>query len=311
MDAVELTPTILQSIEVAKVFKDTSEISSLSFSPDGQFLLTSSNTINLYNVLKGTHEKSIPSESYMIHFSNNPYSFLSASSQTIDYWNLQSTRIIHTFPVNSLASLDISPRDDIFLSADTKQISIHDLNYRRTIGKLELNESIGSIICKYDPYGLIFVAAYSIISQGRYKNVVQVFDSRQFSKGSFALWYFEGSEIISIDFSNDGQYILVNTKTNIVYILDSLDGKIKNVFKEFLGNGICPSVFSPDSRYMFTSCDKNYSVVVANVENCQKIHELKGNVKSIKAIAWSPEHCVLATGNDHLLLWVPDYIRLR
>jgi WD40 repeat protein len=62
---------------------------------------------------------------------------------------------------------------------------------------------------------------------------------------------------------------------------------------------------------MFTSCDKNYSVVVANVENCQKIHELKGNVKSIKAIAWSPEHCVLATGNDHLLLWVPDYIRLR
>jgi WD40 repeat protein len=311
MEAVELTPIVMQSIDVAKVFKTTEEISSISFSNDGQYLLASNGAINFYNVLKGTDEKVIKSYSTIIHFTNHPSGFLSGSKQSLEYWNLNKTNIIHSYPMTGITSLDMSPRNDLFIASASKLFQIYDLNTKKCIGELDITESIGNIICKYDCYGLIFAIAYPVISDGKYKNIIQLFDAKEFSRGAFMMWSIDGAEVISIDFSFDGQHLVLNTKTSQVFVLDALDGKVKHVFKEYNGNSYCPVVLSPDSKYFFVGCENNFGVVAVNAENCQKVHEIKGNLKSIRSVAWSPEHCVMATGNDHLMLWVPDYMRLR
>ena len=311
MEAIDLTPTVLQSLDIAKVFKSSSDISSLSFSPDGQFLLSSSSDISFYNVLKGSHEKSILSNTSLVHFTNHPNGFLSVTPNSIDYWCLPGTRIIHSYLNPGVVSIDMSPRNDLFLSTTNKQLSVFDLNTRQCLAILDLHESVGNILCKYDCYGLIFVVVYPVITQGRYRNIIQVFDAKEFSKGAFAMWNFEGAEAVSVDFSYDGQFIIVNTKNNQIFLIDSLEGSIKNVFKEYLGNGVCPAVFSPDSKYFFIGCDKNFTVEAINVDTFQKVHEIKGCGRTIKSIAWSPDHCVMATGTDHLVLWVPNYLNLR
>ena len=311
MEAIDLNQSTLQCIEIGKIFKSESELTCLDFSPDGHYLLSSSSNITLYNVFRGTVEKTIQSQSSLIHFTNHQSGFISASASSLDYWSLQQIRKIHSFPSQNLSSIDMSPRNDTLIAGEVKQVSLFDLNTRRNFAKLELNESMGSTICKYDPTGLIFIVAYSLISDGKYKNVIQMLDSRKFGQGAFNVWVFEGGELISVDFSYDGQFILVNSKSGVLTLIDSISGKIKNVFKDFQGNSYCNSLFSPDSRYFFVACEKNFGVVAASVDTCLKVHELKGNVKSVRSMAWSPEYCVFATGNDHLVMWVPDYLRIR
>jgi WD40 repeat protein len=311
MEALQLTPQALDSIDIAKVFKDSSQIQSMDFSPDGFFLLTSSDTISLYNVLKAAHMHTFSYPSSLIRYTTHSNAFLSASCASLDYWSLTSSRIIHSFPASEICSIDASPIEDLCISSNRYCLTMHSFNTKRPVSMLELNDSIGNVICKFDHYGLIMVIAYSVIQEGRNKIILQVLDPRKTSKGAVSVWTYEGGEVISIDFSFDGQFLLVATKGNTVMIIDALDGKLKNMFKDYTGNGMSPSLFSPDSRYFCTACDKNFGVVVANVENCQKKAELRGNVKSINAMAWNPEHCVLATGNEYLLLWAPDYKRIR
>jgi len=311
MEAIDLTLTTLQCLEIGKIIKSESEITNLDFSPDGHYLLSASNTINLINVFRGSIEKTIQSPASLIHFTNHPSGFLSSSQASLDYWSLQSVHKIHSFPFSNLTSLDMSPKNDTFLASDVKKLTLFDLNQKKKFADLEISESMGNIISKFDPSGLIFIVAYSIISEGKYKNVVQVFDSRKYSQGAFSVWVFEGAEIISADFSFDGQYILINSKSGVLTLIDSISGKIKNVFKDFIGNSYCNAVFSPDSKYFFVGCEKNFGVVGAAVDSCQKVHEVKGNVKSVKCLAWNPEYCVMATANEDLLLWVPDYMRIR
>jgi WD40 repeat protein len=311
MEAIDLTKSTLQCFEIGKIFRSETELTSLDFSPDGHFLLSSSSSITLYNVFRGTVEKSISAQSSLVHFTNHTSGFISAGPGTLDYWSLQQTRKIHAFAIQDLASIDMSPRNDTLIAGAVKQVTLFDLNTKKNFARLELSESMGNVICKYDPTGLIFIVAYSLISEGKYKNVIQVFDSRKFSQGAFNVWTFEGAELVSIDFSSDGQFILVNSKQGVLTLIDSISGKIRNVFKEFSGNSSCNAVFSPDSRYFFVACEKNFGVVAGSVDTCSVVHELKGNVKSVKCMAWSPEYCVFATGNDHLLMWVPDYLRIR
>ena len=187
MESIDLTEKLLQSVDIGKVFKDTSEITSLSFSSDGRYLLSGSSSINFYDVLKSTHEKNIPSFSSNIHFTNHPNGFLSSSLTSLEYWNLPQSQIIHSYPISEIISIDMNPINDLCICSARKQFSIIDLNTKDTIALLELPESTGDIICKYDCYGLIFVVAYPVINNGRYKNIIQLFDSKDFSRGAFAL----------------------------------------------------------------------------------------------------------------------------
>lgn len=311
MEAFDLTPTVLQSFNIGKVFRQTGEINSLSFSPDGQFLLSASSEIGIYNVLKGSQEKIILCKSPQVHFTNNQYGFLAISQQTIDYWSITNSKVIHSFPYQDATCIDMSPINDLFIASSGKTFEVFDLNTKYSVAKLDLSESTGNVLCKFDCYGLVFVVLYPVITEGKYKNILQMFDAKDFSKGAFAMWAFDSAEAVSIDFSYDGQYIIINTKSNQVFLIDAIDGSIKNIFKDYLGNGTCPVVFSPDSKYFFIGCDKAFAVAAVSVENCQKIYDVKGNSSSIKSLAWSPEHCMMATGNDHLVFWVPDYLSLR
>lgn len=311
MEAIELTPALIQSFDIGKVYRDSDTISTLDFSHDGQYLLSGSNSIRYYNVFKGTLDKIIPASSSMIHFAHHPSGFLSANSDHLQYWSVQASRIIHSFHIKNISCLDLCPKNDLVIASNMKQLSIFDLNSKKNIGILELGESVGNILCKFDSLGLIFVVAYPVIDGGKYKNIIQLFDTREFSGGPFAKWTFDGAELISVDFSSDGQNICLNNKSSQIFLIDSIDGRLKGTFQEYVGNSVCPVVFSPDSKYFFCGCEKSFGVAVGSTENCHKIYEIKGNTKSIKAIAWSSEHCVMATGNEHLVLWVPDYLKGR
>ena len=65
--ALELNENVIKHMDIGKVFKDNqADINSMSFSDDSTLLLTASDddTVNIYNVVRGTRDKLLQNREY-------------------------------------------------------------------------------------------------------------------------------------------------------------------------------------------------------------------------------------------------------
>ena len=71
------------------------------------------------------------------------------------------------------------------------------------------------------------------------------------------------------------------------------------------------SCFSPDSKYLFTGCEKANGVVIFDIKTTKtKVHELKGHPTTPTCLAWSREHLLLVSACHNVLFWVPDHNKI-
>jgi COMPASS component SWD2 len=233
----------------------------------------------------------------------------------IKYWSSYDNRIIHNFKghTDDITALDMSPKNDLFIStAKDKQMILWDLRQKKGLARLEYRESSGGGMCAFDPCGMIFALVYPVVMQNITKNYVKLVDCQQYSEGAFATWELECPEIKGIQFSDDGKYLLLYTVESSILVLDALEGTKKLVIRDFQNeNGKVMACFSPDSKYIVTGCERNNGIVVFDVNSGQKVHELKGHPKTPTCLAWSREHVLLASACQNLLLWVPDFSKIR
>jgi COMPASS component SWD2 len=320
MEPLEITPQVLRTFDIGRVFKDNhADINSMCFSDDCSLLVTSSedDSVNIYNVLRGTREKLLFNKEHgvdNVKFTHHPNALLCStkkgSEHMIKYWSTYDNRIIHNFRghTDAINSLAMSPKSDLFISTgQDKQMIVWDLRNKRCLGRSEYREAVGSGMVAFDPSGSVFALVYPVVTQNTTKNFIKLYDAGNFLEGAFNTWEIPCPEIKGIEFSDDGNKLLAYTVENQILVMDSIDGATKQLIRDFSNdNGKVMATFSACSKYVVTGCEKTNSVLLFESDSGQKVQELKGHPKTPTCLAWSKEHALLVTACQNLLFWVPD-----
>lgn len=103
-------------------------------------------------------------------------------------------------------------------------------------------------------------------------------------------------------FSPDGQHIMLGSTDNIIFLIDSYDGKTKRKFKAQINNELGPSAsmleagFSPDSKYLISGSEaKNKHIIVWNIEKEEEIKLIDFHPTTVAAIKFSHVYCMIVS----------------
>ncbi|EPY52937.1 Set1C complex subunit Swd2.1 [Schizosaccharomyces cryophilus OY26] len=318
MTTIPITYDLLSSIEPRKWLRNTEsggEITSVSFDDSGELCLASStdDSLKLYNCVTGKFIKELASKKYGAHlgrFSHHSNSLIHASTKeddTIRYLDVVTNRYLRYFTGHKQAvtSLDVSPSDEIFLSASMDNtIRLWDFRSPNCQGLLNVSSPV---VAAFDATGLIFAS----VSERKYKISlynIKTFDSRPFQE--IPLTFLPPHVSISnIEFSTDGRYILLTTGNDYHYVVDTYSGQellrvpartnAKSASKSL--SFYSSACMSPDSKYLFTANDEKHLAIYELPEmkssnqhsDTWNMHELMAQVKD--TIPSVPQSCIPVT----------------
>eukprot|EP00040_Diaphanoeca_grandis_P040041 m.261047 g.261047 ORF g.261047 m.261047 type:complete len:312 (-) comp41172_c0_seq1:53-988(-) len=306
-----LNQQVQQSFQLAKVEEqNTGVIHSIDYSDDGKMMVTSSvdDSINLYDCVEGTHTRTLHSKKYgagLIRFTHGGQTVLHSSlkeNDTIRYLSLHDNKYLRYFTghKDKVTSLDISPINDMFLSASLDMsVRLWDVRSTNCSGVVQASDVTAAA---YDPKGLVFSIGIG--------SDVKLYDSRNYDKGPFATFSIErrGNDtgaITNLEFSGDGTHILARTSDNMVYVLDAFQDATKACHGHEKNVDVMTACFSPCGLHLFGGL-KNGTVKVWETETGADVATLKGHNESITALKFNPKLMLLATGSTELGMWIPS-----
>lgn len=243
-------------------------IQSIDYDDDGELCMTSSSdeTIQIYNIKEGRHDKSALSKKYgvkLAKFTHTKSSIIYASTkqnrkcydlvtsplhsnlprvQPIDLrlYLLDAIRYLATHDNSfiryfeghegDVTSLTVHPGNDTFIScSQDNTVRIWDTQTRNFQGQLNLKTPT---LSAYDPSGTVFAIACP--SSGS----ILLYDLRNFDKAPFTIVDVieQGRRIdpqylvkgwTKLEFSNDGKSILLGTKGSGHFVFDAFEGTLK------------------------------------------------------------------------------------
>ncbi|KAF9430495.1 member of Set1p complex, histone methyl transferase [Podila epigama] len=182
---VVLTPALLESLKVSKIFKDNTQIiTSLDFDDAGTKCVTSAQdeSLHVYDCVTGKLDKTLFSK--------------------------------------KVVALEMSPLDDQFLAGSGDAVRLWDLRSPNCQGAVSI---VGTPALAFDPSGMVFAVClgstlrlYDVKSfdQGPFK-IAEVGQSLGLNTAAI--------EATQLEFSTDGKNILVTTASDAHYIVDAFD----------------------------------------------------------------------------------------
>ncbi|KAL6821978.1 WD40-repeat-containing domain protein [Trichoderma sp. SZMC 28015] len=264
---------------------------SIDYDDDGELLMTSASdeTIQIYNVREGRHDKSLLSKKYgvkLAKFTHTRSSIIYASTKqnhAIRYLATHDNSFIRYFEGHDAAvtALAVHPGSDNFIScSQDNTVRLWDTQTKHWQGQLFLRSPY---LAAYDPSGTVFAVACP--SSGS----VLLYDVRNYDKAPFTtidiVEQCRGVDSqclvkgwTKLEFSNDGKTILVGTKGRGHFLLDAFQGNLKAYLRRPAGgtrrlapgenlaaNGAAPAptdpsafessgdcCFAPDGRYVLS-----------------------------------------------------------
>ncbi|KAF9101004.1 member of Set1p complex, histone methyl transferase [Mortierella sp. GBA35] len=226
---VVLTPALLESLKVSKIFKDNTQIiTSIHFDDSGSKCVTSAQdeSLHVYDCNTGKLEKTLFSKKYGVNlarFTHRSTSVVYASTKeddTLRYLSLHDNKYIRYFKGHEkrVTSLEMSPLDDQFLAGSEDTVRLWDLRSPNCQGALSV---LGQPVVAFDPSGLVFVVAVG--------SILRLYDVKSFDQGPFTSATIGSSLDIDpttifatqIEFSSDGKNLLVTTASDAHYIVDA------------------------------------------------------------------------------------------
>ncbi|KAF7548832.1 hypothetical protein G7046_g8541 [Stylonectria norvegica] len=319
---------------------------SIDYDDEGQLLMTSASdeTIQIYNVREGRHDKSLLSKKYgvkLAKFTHTSSSIIYASTKQNDairYLATHDNSFIRYFeghegPVTNLA---VHPGSDNFIScSQDNTVRLWDTQTKHWQGKLLLKSPF---LAAYDPSGTVFAVACP--SSG----TVLLYDARHYDKAPFAtVDIVEQCRRIDpqclvrgwtkLEFSNDGKSLLVGTRGSGHFLLDAFEGTLKAYLHKPSGgtrrlaigeapaaNGVSSDpaalessgecCFAPDGRFVVSGSKKDvlvWDTLVAPGDN--KVLEPTWTLpekREAAVLAFNPRYNFFATADQELLFWLPD-----
>ncbi|KAF4123276.1 COMPASS component SWD2 [Geosmithia morbida] len=278
-------------------------VQSIDYNDDGDLVMTaaSDETIQIYNVKEGRHEKSLLSKKYG-----------------------------HEGTVTCLA---VHPGNDSFIScSQDNTVRIWDTQTKNWQGQLNLRSPT---LAAHDPSGTVFAVACP--SAG----TVLLYDARNFDRAPFAtvdvieqVRSIDAANLVrgwtKLDFSNDGNSLLLGTNGNGHFLLDAFDGSLKAYLRKSAGavagtirpapgdstptsvaidsSGDC--CFTPDGRFVISGASRD--VLVWDVRATPNEHKMLeptytlNDKNNAAVVAFNPRYNFFATADQELAFWLPD-----
>lgn len=235
---------------------------------------------------------------------------------------------------DKVTSISMSPCDDYFLStSNDRTIRMWNVNSPTALTQLILPDYVTNPVARYDGGGLIFGLQYQDSrSQG---HSLKLFDARAVEKGPFQTISPEYNLIKTavtngiirsgnsnptrgqlakmlsaawsdFQFAPDGNTILVNTKSDLLLVLDGFKEETEPVAicnRKNDTNGALGACFSGDANYVIAGTDNN-DVQIMDRTDGSIVNTLTGHIAPVNAITCNPVYDVMATGCLNTVLWI-------
>ncbi|KFH65959.1 hypothetical protein MVEG_08061 [Podila verticillata NRRL 6337] len=228
---VVLTPALLGSLKVSKIFKDNTQIiTSLDFDDTGTKCVTSAQdeSLHVYDCVTGKLDKTLFSKKYGVHlarFTHRSTNVVYASTKeddTLRYLSLHDNKYIRYFRGHEkkVVALEMSPLDDQFLAGSEDAVRLWDLRSPNCQGAVSI---VGTPAVAFDPSGMVFAVCLG--------STLRLYDVKSFDQGPFKIAEVGQSlgvntsliEATQLEFSTDGKNILVTTASEAHYIVDAFE----------------------------------------------------------------------------------------
>jgi COMPASS component SWD2 len=300
---------------------------------------TTQGSVHLIDSLSGEEKKKINVQSTgvgQMKMTHHELCVLSSGDKTnyydVKYLCLYDNRFLRCFSghTDTVTSISMNPTDDVFLTASKdRTIRRWDLSSPKETARIQLPSFYGTPLVNFDSSGVIF----GVLSQNLkdYTHTLRLYDSRNYGAGPFqdiappsnlqlkaltAEYPHLVEETLSrpskslwnnFEFSRDGNHILINTDSEIVWLVDSFR------------NDIQPKIFGPrknDSNLklgccLSTDCE---TILLANEENeilmfnkstNELMNTLTGHVSPVGCITFNPKYDLFASACGNTVLWIP------
>lgn len=310
---MRLSDTSISSMGIGKLYRDdnTNVINSFDFNKEGSLLITASDdeSIHLYNIESGDLQKTLYSKKYgvdLIRFTHTNTSIICVSKNSWDeslrYLSLHDNRYLRYFKGhrNKVVSLSMAPKDDMFISGSLDDtIRMWDLRTNICQGLLRRN---GRPSVSFDPEGMIIATAVSV-------NTLKLYDLRNYDKGPFLSVVVDHPtpvEWTTMKFSNDGKYILLSTKENVIFLIDSFTGEKKQTYTSFVNDNqsVIEASFTPDAQYVLSGSEDG-TIHVWKTTTGEEVAVWGGHSNTVGCVQWNPRSMMAASADSTLAFWIP------
>lgn len=320
--------------------KPPPHVLSVDFNDPGELCMTSESdeTIQLYNVREGRHDKSLHSKKYgvkLAKFTHSGTSIIYASTKQNDairYLETFDNSFIRYFEghKDAVTNLEMHPGGDSFVSASRDNtVRLWDIRSKNAVGQLFLNTPY---LLAWDPSGDVFA-----VGSPRSGSIL-LYDHKNYTKAPFATFDIveackdaDPSRLLQgwtkLEFSNDGKCILLGTDGAGHILLDAFDGKLKAFLRkpdlgtsrvapgEGNGHGDVESsgdcCFTPDGRFvMGANRGQNVSVwdvngPVGDNKRMEPTFTLEDK-REAAVLAFNPRFNFFASADRDVVFWMPD-----
>ena len=254
-----------------------------------------------------------------------------ASPDAIRYLATQDNSFIRYFEGHeaTVTNLALHPGSDNFISCSLDNtVRLWNISNKQWVAKLFLEDPR---LAAWDPSGNVFAIGCPASAS------ILLYDYRNATKAPFSTFDLEAVRYpgdpehslftgwTQLAFSNDGKHILVGTKFNGHYLLDSFDGSLKAYLKKPGPGTSRPGVgetgnapessgdccFSPDGRYVLSGAHKDLLVwdTLAHPSGPHKelepTHVLEEK-REASVVAFNPRYNMIATADREVMFWLPD-----
>jgi len=313
---MEVNSRTLQQLQLARSAEDCKEpVNALCFSEDCQLLLSSSDdsSLRVYSVVdeprlctqlerpEGVNHLTATHYTPAVLYASSP-----ANQPVVQYFDYHKERAIWTCReyTQRITDLALSPTNDCFLSISAESRLLYsDLRQRRAVFHSNLPSAVGTAACAFDPAGLVFGLSY--LEEG--KTGVKLFDLRNLAQGPFRSAEFAGSGAVrSVEFSEDGDCMLVVTAGNKLLSLDALFLREKAWIDLCLPpDAESTAVFSACSKYLLSGSTASGNLHIYEVGSGKLVWRADRR-GSVRALAWSRKYVLLVAAAQGVDFWVPN-----
>jgi COMPASS component SWD2 len=110
-----------------------------------------------------------------------------------------------------------------------------------------------------------------------------------------------------IKFSNNGCDMLITTRQEKIYVLDSFTYTLKHTLSGFQNKTQLniEASFSPDGKYIFGGSQDGI-VHAWEVASGKKVKEFTGHPAAVSCVAFNPRYLMMASACVNLAFWIPS-----